>query len=286
MDKFGFDNPYTPSQAHAPTPQLHNELLGDCMNILARETVAEMLPLHSGSTIIDVACGTGAGTAALVAQIKDATNLSIKGVEWNEEMLATYAQKAKDNSWPAEAIHQDVQKLSIADDTFSHAIGTAVLSALPRDAVPALREVYRTLKPGGVAVFNSWAHVPNMEPIRTASRLTRPQGSPLPRDKMKKWEDHNFLRRIFKQSGFEDNRIAILKREIVVTTTGVDRYAGLLWSFLGGSSTAGWLAADGEKWEEAVAIVKEELVKSDGYRELEGGKMQLKFVANVIVARK
>ena len=36
----------------------------------------------------------------------------------------------------------------------------------------------------------------------------------------------------------------------------------------------------------AVEIVKEELRNTDGYKELDGGKLQLKFLANIVIATK
>ncbi|KAF2706020.1 hypothetical protein K504DRAFT_505738 [Pleomassaria siparia CBS 279.74] len=245
-------NPYRPKQALAPTPQLYDELVGDGMENLAKATVAEMLPMPSGSTILDDGCGTGAGTTAIVAHQRER---------------------------PGRA-------LSMPDATFSHAIGTAFLFVLPEDGVSAVQNVYRTLKPGGVAALNSWAYVPNMRPIQVAAERTRPEGTPLPRGGLDKWEDPEFLQRVIREGGFAHGNITLTKRDVHVTTTSVDRYATMLWSFIGGTSTAGWLESDEARWDEAIAIVKEELRKSDGYKELEGGRLQLKFVANVAIAKK
>jgi hypothetical protein len=60
----------------------------------------------------------------------------------------------------------------------------------------------------------------------------------------------------------------------------------MLWSFIGGTAATGWLEEDEVRWDEAIGIVKEELGKSDGYKELARGRAQLKFVANVAVASK
>jgi ubiquinone/menaquinone biosynthesis C-methylase UbiE len=277
---------YKPKQALAPTPQLYDELVGDGMENLAKATVAEILPIPAGSVILDDGCGTGAGTAAVVAQVGDASGLTIKGVDINEGALAVYKQKAADNNWPAEAIKEDAQALSIPDSTFSHAIGTAFLFVLPSDGVPAIKEIYRTLKPGGVVALNSWAYVPNMGPIQAASKLTRPEGVPLPRGGMDKWEDPGLLQRVIEEGGFSKDSITLTKRDVYVTTTSVDRYATMLWSFIGGTTASGWIESDEAKWDEAIEIVKEELSKSDGYKELEGGRLQLKFVANIAVATK
>lgn len=278
---------YKPKQALAPTPQLYDELVGDGMESLAKTTIAEMPPFPSGSVILDDGCGTGAGAAAIVAQVGgDTSGLTIKGVDINENAIALYNQKAASNNWPAEATREDAQALSMTDSTFSHAIGTAFLFVLPNDGVPALKEIYRTLKPGGIAALNSWAYVPNMQPVRVAAKHTRPEGTPIPRGGTDKWEDPDFLRRVIQEAGFSKDKITLTKRDVYVTTTSVDRYANMLWSFIGGTTTAGWLESDEVKWDEAIQIIKEELRKSTGYKELEGGRLQLKFVANIAVATK
>ncbi|KAF1950208.1 S-adenosyl-L-methionine-dependent methyltransferase [Byssothecium circinans] len=279
-------NLYKPKQALAPTPLLYDELVGDGMEKLAMTTLAEMPPMPPGSIILDDGCGTGAGTAAIVAHVSDASDLHINGVDINQNALAMYKQKAANNAWPAEAIHEDAQALSMPDATFSHAIATAFLFVMPKDGVAAVQEIYRVLKPGGVAAFNSWAYVPNLQPIQVAAARTRPEGTPLPRDGLEKWGDPEFLRRIIHEGGFAHGNITLTKREVHVTTTSIDRYATMLWSFIGGTTTAGWLESDELRWDEAVAIVKEELRKREGYKELDGGRLQLRFVANVAIARK
>ena len=283
------NNTFRPKQVLAPTPQLYDELVGDGMGNLAKVTVAEIMPIDLDSVILDDGCGTGAGTAAVVEAVGQdiASRLSIKGVDINEGALDLYKQKAAQNNWPAEAITSDAGKLNtVASSTFTHVIGTALLFVLPEDGIPAIKEIYRTLKPGGVVALNSWAYVPNMDPIRTASRLTRPEGTPELRGGLDKWEDASFLRSVIEKGGFEEDKITLTKRDVYVTTTSVDHYANMLWSFIGGTTAVGWLESDEYKWDQAIEIVKAELRKTDGYKELEGGRLQLKFVANVAIATK
>lgn len=154
------------------------------------------------------------------------------------------------------------------------------------DAVAAVGETYRVLRPGGVAVFNSWKYLPNMSVIEAASRETRPEETPVPRAGKDNWFNTDFLRGVVEMGGFAPEQVTMHEAPVSVTTAELDRYANMLWSFIGGTTTAGWIHSDEENWERAIEVIKRELAKTDGYREIQGGRARLRFVANIAVARK
>lgn len=45
----------------------------------------------------------------------------------------------------------------------------------------------------------------------------------------------------------------------------------MLWSFIGGTTSVGWLESDEDNWSQAVDIVKEEPHQTDGFQLLEDG---------------
>ena len=279
-------NPFVPKQALAPTPQLYDDLVGDSMQKLAATTWAHLSPIPTGSTIHDNGCGTGAATAALLPTLPDGTHVSIKATDVNDAALDIYRANAVQNKWPAEAQRMDASALSFPDATFSHSIGNALLFVLPDDGIPAVKEMYRTLRPGGIAALNSWAYVPNMEPVQAAARATRPPGTPVPRQGMRKWEDAEFLKGVLVKGGFEEEKVEVRREEVFVSATvGVERFANMLWSFVGGTGEEGWAVSDEGNWERAIGVVVEELGKTEGFAVVEG-KVRLRFVANVAVAVK
>lgn len=281
------ENKFVPKQAVAPTPELYNELVGDCMEKLAKVSLDYIPSVPDNAVIHDNGCGTGAATAAIIEAILPASErVSIKGTDISDHALEIYNKQAKDRNWPAEGVHEDSNALTFSDGTFTHSIGNAFLFVLPNDGMNAIKETYRTLKPGGIAIFNSWAYVPNMEPLQVASKATRPVGTPLPRQGLDKWTRPEFLQSMIEKGGFEDNKITLATRDVYVTTSEITRYTTMLWSFIGGTSVAGWLKSDEENWDTALKIVKEDLEKTKGYKALDGGRIQLRFVANIAIARK
>lgn len=279
------DSGFTPRQALQPTPALYDELVADNMVMLAKASFGYVLPLTDGSVIHDVGSGTGAATEALMNAITDeSVNIAIKASDVNEAAIQVYRKRAQQLKWPAEAVVADSEALSFADDTFSHTIGNAFLFVLPNDGVDAIKEIYRTLKPGGKAIFNSFKYLPTMPALETASRQTRPEGSPVPRQGLDKWADGDFLRNVVEKGGFSD--ITMEVGELRPTTTQFDRYVNMLWSFIGGTTPMGWLKSDEENWDKAIDIIKSELKKTDGFELLEDGRCRLKFTANIAIATK
>ncbi|KAH8174426.1 methyltransferase domain-containing protein [Sarocladium implicatum] len=276
---------FVPKQAIAPTPALYDELVGDCMFQLAKVSLGCIDPLKSGSVIHDVGCGTGAGTEAIVSSIGGQdVNISIKGTDILEDAVATYTKRASDLEWPAEGIKADCHALPFEDGTFTHTLGNAFIFVLPNNGVDAVKEVHRTLAPGGTAIFNSFNYIATLGPLEEASRQTRPEGTPLPRRAMRQWEDPEFLKKAVEDGGFKDIKLG--KAEGLITTVEADRYVNMLWSFVGGTTPVGWLKSDEERWDEAIDILKKEFKKTEGFRKLEDGRYQIRFKANIAIATK
>lgn len=278
---------FVPKQALAPSPQLYDELVSDSMENLAKASLTLIPRVPSGATINDNGCGTGAATAAVVASLEGSpVSVAIKGNDINEDALKIYRKQAEEGGWPAEGVNTDSSHLSFADGTFDLTIGNALLFVLPNDGIDAVKEAYRTLKPGGQAIFNSWAYVPNMPPLEVAARETRPEGSPLPRAGLEKWTRAEFLQQVMRDGGFKQNQITVHQREVYTTVAEIDRYANMLWSFIGGTTPVGWLESDEKNWDKAIEVIIRELKNTDGYREVEGGRSELKFIANIAVGTK
>ena len=278
---------FVPKQALSPTPELYDELVSDSMENLAKASLAHIPAIPNGAIIHDNGCGTGAATIAIVASLPDPSmKVSIKGTDVNDQALDIYRKRAAEYKWPAEAERMDSNSLSFPDSTFTHTVGNAMLFVLANDGIDAVKEMHRTLEPGGRAIVNSWAYVPNMEPLEAAARATRPAGTPLPRAGLEKWARADFLQGVVEKGGFHKDKITVTKSDVYVTISDINHYSTMLWSFIGGTTPVGWLKSDEENWDEAVNIIKQEVRKTSGYKELEGGKSLLKFVANIAIATK
>ncbi|KAM0542859.1 hypothetical protein ACHAPJ_012582 [Fusarium lateritium] len=280
------DRKFAPKQALMPTPALYQEIVGDGMEQLAAVSIS-CLDSFGTSEIIahDIGCGLGAATAALVARTHG-ENLTIKGSDIDKGAVESYRQNIVQNKWPAEAFEMDALALKFDDETFTHTIANALIFTLPNDGIDVMKETYRTLKPGGIAIVNSWAYTPTVPAIQAAAKKTRPAGTPLPRQGLEKWEDADFLRGVVIKGGFVPDKVTLSKRNVDGTIGDLGHFSTMMWSFVGGTSTAGWLESDEEHWDTAVNTLEEVLTLSEGYEKLDGGKNKIRFVANIAVATK
>ncbi|KAF5544499.1 s-adenosyl-l-methionine-dependent methyltransferase [Fusarium phyllophilum] len=279
------DRTFSPKQALKPTPELYGEIVGDGMERLAAASLSCTEPFDDSKVIFhDVGCGLGAGTGAITSLKQD--NIVIKGTDINDNVLELYRQNIAANKWPAEALKMDAPKLNFPDETFTHCIGNALLFVLENDGVDAIKEMHRTLKPGGYAILNSWAHTPTIPAIHAAAKKTRPAGTPLPREGLDKWEDKDFFLDVIIKGGFEPDKVKLIQKEVHVTIGDLRRFATMIWSFIGGTSKAGWLESDEENWDAAGDAVMEALSQTEGYEKLKDGKNKIMFQAHVAVATK
>lgn len=142
--------------------------------------------------LIDFACGMGAVMKArsqLVPQargrvleigIGSGLNLSFYDPQWVEvvvgvdpsaEMQALARERAARCQVPVEMIALELGQIQAADASFDDIVCTFTLCTIP-DAIAALREMRRVLKPGGRLLFCEHGLAPDLPVVRWQKRLT------------------------------------------------------------------------------------------------------------------
>jgi SAM-dependent methyltransferase len=96
--------------------------------------------LPPNARLIDIAGGSGAHASAIVRS----SSISVVGVDISETMIR---QRIEDPLLP-ENIVADMEALPFESETFDGAMFVAALHHVP-DPLPALREAWRVLRPGG-----------------------------------------------------------------------------------------------------------------------------------------
>lgn len=193
------------------TAAQYEESTGGC----TRELAVKLLDLPQLSTLsapgvhlLDNACGTGivADELAKRCAVNGAAFPSVSAVDAAQNMV-DLAQRKFEGTEHAETIkfqQMPGEKLDFPDNTFSHSItNLGILFFADGDA--GAREIYRTLKPGGVAVVTSWAGLSYLDKvIRPAQKAVRPDAPTYKLPIPDTWFSVSHAQETFKKAGFKN----------------------------------------------------------------------------------
>lgn len=115
-----------------------------------RKKTMEIMDVHSGEKALDVCCGTGDWTVSLSNAVGE--NGQVTGIDFSQNMLKVAEEKVKELHLPNVSLdHGDAMDMPYPDNTFDYVTIGFGLRNVP-DYLTVLKEMYRVLKPGGVAV--------------------------------------------------------------------------------------------------------------------------------------
>ena len=129
--------------------------IGRATRAIAAHIVSQILTtLPTSAAVLDNACGTGAVTAALLQRGPSAR---IYAVDASAGMIEIMHKQIGEKGWEKNVAAQvmDGGDLKFGDGTFDASVTNFGVFFFP-DPVKGVREVWRTLKEGGVAVVTCW----------------------------------------------------------------------------------------------------------------------------------
>ena len=112
---------------------------------IRRGLVREKLAAQPGERILDVGCGPGFYCLELAEEVEEQG--SIVGIDSSEPMLRL-AERRCEGLTQVGFKEGDALSLPVEDESFDAGFSVQVLEYVP-DATAALREIFRTIKPGG-----------------------------------------------------------------------------------------------------------------------------------------
>ena len=111
----------------------------------------DFLKIVSGSSVLDIGCGTGDDVLALAELV--GSNGKVVGIDNSKSLIEEANQKVKQTQFPVQFRVGDVNKLDFADNTFDGCRADRVFMHL-HDRQQALSEMIRVTKPGGYIVIH------------------------------------------------------------------------------------------------------------------------------------
>ena len=270
-----------PQHPHLPLPDYFSKFASNyvrqtghsTLNILAKVLNENVQtsghPIGPDSVVHDTAAGPAIGAAALVASLrKDQLPKEIL-VSDNVEMMVSAARESLVASpLPhVECKELDSQDLSsVPDDYFTHSIDNFSIFTFVRPA-DVVRETYRTLRPGGLAVVTCWRRFAPMFIVHATQKKIRPDLPLMPTPSPEFYEE-GVLQKVVEDNGFAKGNITLVDKVLVVSDD--ENIAGLTTLMSGpmmSKAREGYTEAEEARWVEAVGqSVKEEVEQFGGIR--------------------
>lgn len=130
------------------------------------KTRAQVVPLAEGE-VLEIGIGSGLN----LSFYDPAKVRRIVGVDPSADMQKLARQRAEQISIPVEMIALELGQIQAEDARFDSIVCTFTLCTIP-DAIAALREMRRVLKPGGRLLFCEHGLAPDLPVVRWQKRLT------------------------------------------------------------------------------------------------------------------
>ncbi|CEI62235.1 hypothetical protein FVEN_g10269 [Fusarium venenatum] len=261
------------------------ELMGNVSETIIDFSLDLIPPFQSTDLVHDNACGAGVVSQAILGKIPpSAGGLRIQATDINPQFVMACEQMAKLNKWPLEAHTMDARDLDFSNNHFSHSFNNFAFHSMDV-ASHGLKEVHRTLKPGGIAMVSAWNEMPHIDALKHANRRTRGEDAPLPMLLQDISFEEDQMKKALNDAGFDPNKTKTYHKDASIVIPDIRRWAQLAWSYLG-VLPSGWLQEDEEKWEEALDDIVEQLVHSDGISKNEKGEAIMRFAGCVAIATK
>ena len=135
---------------------------------MAIDPIVKASGAEPGKHVLDLCCGHGAGTKALLA-----TGAEVTGLDFSSAMLSEARRCAE----AAELIEGDAQAMPFPDARFDAVVCGFGIMHMP-DQPKALAEVHRVLRPGGTFVMTVWCGPDRSAAFRIAFGSIQTHGDP------------------------------------------------------------------------------------------------------------
>lgn len=258
------------------------ELQGDASETVIKYSLTLIPPFSQGGVIHDNACGSGAVTETIMNL--HPPSIHIDATDINPQFVQGCAALAEKNMWPVDTAVMSAQELTYPDNKFTHSFNSFVFHCIG-DSDKAAQQIYRTLKPGGIAMASIWTYMPHVEALQHAHWRTRGKDGPMPILLPLEGFQEADLRKALQAGGFKPENIDFSEKASFVRIPDLKRWAQLAWSYLG-TVPSGWSQSDEDKWDEAIEDIVEQLQSGDGISKNEKGETVLKMIACIAVAKK
>jgi SAM-dependent methyltransferase len=158
--------------------------------------LAELAGVRSGQRALDVGCGPGALTGALVARLGAG---GVAAADPSEPFVAA----VRDRHPGVDAVVAPAEALPFDDDAFDASLAQLVVSFMA-DPVAGLGEMRRVTRPGGVVAACVWDHGGGRTPLGTFWKAVHAMDADAPDESAQAGSREGHLVELFQGAGLQD----------------------------------------------------------------------------------
>ncbi len=224
-------------------------------------------PILPSSVVHDNAAGPGTASGALLERlgedgfpgevlISDNNKMMVNGAR---ETFAPFSERMNgEKKIRCEELDSEDLSSLVEDNYFTHSIMNFSIFNIV-NSEKALREIYRTLKPGGLAIISCWKRFGAGEVVAAAQALVRPDLPSIPICGPE-WFEEGVLAGKMAEAGFEKGNIQTLREDITIGEgEGVEGLKSLFLGPLMKRAREKWTEEEEARWPEVV----EEAIKGE-----------------------
>lgn len=210
-------------------------------------------PITPSSIIHDNASGPG----TLVGEVIQLPQFAVENVpkiyctDVSPAMIKALDAKGWNLKYGVEGAVMDGQELSFPDNKFTHSFTNASIFLFP-DPVKGTKEIYRTLKPGGVALVTTIRRSGRLTPFHNAQKRVRPDEKPWQGLQAPEWYESAYLKKLMLEGGFVDDQLAIQSFTVPFEMKDFVRLQGEAIDLFTKVLTQGWSQGEVEEFEVAL----------------------------------
>jgi ubiquinone/menaquinone biosynthesis C-methylase UbiE len=161
----------------------------------------------AGLRVLDFGCGHGMASVVLARR-----GAHVTAFDLSPGYLREARRRAEANAVSVDLVQADGHRLPLADASFDRVLGNAVLHHL--DTLTAARELYRILRPGGLAVFcEPWGENPLLNLAR--QRLPYPGKQRTPDERPLRRRHVRLLRTVFPRVEVQGVQLLSMVRRVL-----------------------------------------------------------------------
>lgn len=217
---------------------------------LSLEDIKAIRPINKDSAVHDNAAGAGVVATALINFDDD--DLEAEVLVTDRDLELVKAAEACLFDWPnVRFMEADAHNLAmVAENSISHSILNFSVHTLD-NPLQALKEMYRTLQPGGIAVITTWKRYGTADVIHAAQALIRPDlpAMKFPRPELMK---EGALEQLVVEAGFRPSDMQSSQKSILTNGIDLERLKTHLLGEFTASARDGWTEEEKKRWPDAL----------------------------------